>query len=133
MLLTGIMLLEHCVAFGSAPILRRQSIEKAAKRGEIVIAALDGYYESKGSYPDKLNQLVPDHLDSLPYTGLPGHPFFRYKKGTGEPVKDYELYINCPLGFLNFDWFFYWPEQNYPDRIYGNRVETIGDWAYVHE
>lgn len=45
----------------------------------------------------------------------------------------WELRIDCSRGMLNWDVFFYWPTQRYPDNIYGGIVERIGDWAYVHE
>jgi hypothetical protein len=45
----------------------------------------------------------------------------------------WELNIPCPWGFINWDVFFYWPTQRYPDYIYGGGVERIGKWAYVHE
>ena len=38
-----------------------------------------------------------------------------------------------PNGIMDFDVFFYWPSETYPDAIYGGVVERIGDWAYVHE
>jgi hypothetical protein len=45
----------------------------------------------------------------------------------------WELRIDCPRGMLNWDVFFYWPTQRYPNQIYGGSVERIGQWAYVHE
>lgn len=46
---------------------------------------------------------------------------------------DWELRVQCPLGMLNWDVFFYWPSEDYPERAYGGSVERIGRWAYVHE
>jgi len=48
-------------------------------------------------------------------------------------VSRWELRVHCSIGFLNWDVFFYWPTQDYPDGIYGGAVERIADWAYVHE
>lgn len=45
----------------------------------------------------------------------------------------WELSIACSTGFLNWDVFFYWPSQQYPEHIYGGSVERMGRWAYVHE
>lgn len=45
----------------------------------------------------------------------------------------WELRIDCSRGMLNWDVFFYWPTQRYPNHIYGGVVEGIADWAYVHE
>jgi len=66
--------------------------------------------------------------------------FSELKKYLGEPnnsieVKQspWELRVNCGLGFLNWDVFFYWPSEDYPKNIYGGTVERMGKWAYVHE
>ncbi len=45
----------------------------------------------------------------------------------------YELRVKCPLGGLNWDYFFYWPSQDYPDYLYGGVTEKIDKWVYVHE
>jgi hypothetical protein len=45
----------------------------------------------------------------------------------------WELRVPCPIGLLNWDVFFYWPSETYPDYAYGGSVERIGGWAYVHE
>ena len=45
----------------------------------------------------------------------------------------WELRIDCSRGMINWDVFFYWPTQRYPNHIYGGVVERIADWAYVHE
>jgi len=46
---------------------------------------------------------------------------------------EWELRVPCSSGFLNWDVFFYWPNESYSDYIYGGIVERIGKWAYVHE
>lgn len=45
----------------------------------------------------------------------------------------WELRVPCSIGLLNWDVFFYWPTQHYPDHAYGGSIERIGKWAYVHE
>ena len=45
----------------------------------------------------------------------------------------WELKICCLGSAFNWDVFFYWPTENYPQYIYGGNVEKIGTWAYVHE
>jgi hypothetical protein len=45
----------------------------------------------------------------------------------------WELKVDCPTGYINWDVFFYWPTKAYPNHIYGGSVERINDWAYVHE
>lgn len=45
----------------------------------------------------------------------------------------WELRIPCALGILNWDVFFYWPTERYPEQLYDGGIERIGHWAYVHE
>jgi len=46
---------------------------------------------------------------------------------------EWELSVPCSRGVLNWDVFFYWPSEIYPDRLYGGSIERIDSWAYVHE
>lgn len=69
-----------------------------------------------------------------------GKPFSDIKKVLGSPDgsrilldTDWELRVPCSLGVLNWDVFFYWPSEVYPQRLYGGSIEQIGGWAYVHE
>lgn len=62
------------------------------------------------------------------------------KQFLGEPnefienkTSPWELRVNCGSGGLNWDVFFYWPTEDYPENIYGGYVERIGKWAYVYE
>lgn len=40
----------------------------------------------------------------------------------------FSVYLS--LGFLVF---VYWPQEIYPNYMYGGNVERINGWAYVHE
>ena len=69
-----------------------------------------------------------------------GQPFTKVANVLGSPDgtrtllnAEWELRVPCSLGILNWDVFFYWPRETYPDYIYGGSVERIGKWAYVHE
>ena len=88
-------------------------------------------------YPDTRIFMVHDLFNNGIYegqsfssvTGILGDP-------SGERLllnADWELQIPCSNGFLNWDVFFYWPSEEYPDHVYGGWVERIKNWAYVHE
>ena len=118
--------------------IRHAAFERASETGNDVVAAIERYRRDKGAYPDSLESLVPKFLAQIPGTGLMGYPDFYYCK-RGDPSgridgnAEYELGIRCSSGFLNWDVFFYWPDQVYPEFIYGGGVKQIGKWAYVHE
>lgn len=118
--------------------IRHAAFERASETGNEVVRAIDRYQRIEGAYPDNLERLVPKYLAQIPGTGLLGYPDFYYCK-RGDPAvrtdgnAEYELGIRCGSGGINFDVFFYWPGQAYPDFVYGGGVERIGKWAYVHE
>ncbi|MHC5539814.1 hypothetical protein ACYOEI_16465 [Singulisphaera rosea] len=98
--------------------------------------ALAQYRRDKGDYPEELSLLVPRYLPQIPSTQMIGYPDWIYSKGRNDLDRKpdtYELKINCPSGIFNFDWFIYWPSENYPKRIQDNGVERIRTWAYIHE
>lgn len=51
--------------------------------GNIVIAALDAYYAMHGRYPDNLDTLVPDHIESIPPVSC-GDRAWRYRTRAGQ-------------------------------------------------
>ncbi len=119
--------------------IRSSAFARAANNGEPIISALAKHNKDNGKYPEKLSELTPKYLPDTPWTGLIGYPDFYYYKNV-DWRKDadgnhpgYELGIQCGAAILDFDWFFYWPSEKYPDNIEGNGIERIGKWAYVHE
>ena len=119
--------------------IRTDAFAEAGRSGAPIISALSQYHAGNGEYPEKLSALVPDYLPEIPWTGLIGYPEFYYFKANREykNVKDYpadyELGIHCGVALINFDTFFYWPSEKYPDRGRGGSIERIDNWAYVHE
>jgi len=116
--------------------LRHQAFIEASRIGDRIVQALAQYRKEKGEYPQSLSELQPEHLKEIPYTGMIAYPEFTYRKDYNDiqaKPGEYELWINCTLGLINFDRFIYWPSEDYPDRIQGNRVERIRAWAYIHE
>ncbi|HBN10055.1 MAG TPA: hypothetical protein DD435_15920 [Cyanobacteria bacterium UBA8530] len=71
---------------------------------------------------------------------LKGRTLGELKKILGEPAgtrclvdASWEIRIDCPMGILNWDTFYYWPTQRYPKQSHGGGVVRVGKWAYVHE
>lgn len=113
---------------------RRTGLEKTTRKAQVLIAAIENYRRAKGFYPDNLQQLVPQFLPVVPSTGMLAYPNFDYQNDEDSQLfQSYELRIETPFGFLNWDRLVYWPEKNYPTYFYGGGTERIGDWAYVHE
>lgn len=117
---------------------RDRSFTRVAQTATPVVEAIERFEVEHGNYPRSLEELTPQYLADTPYTGLIAYPTFTYSRrqtSLAEPEfqDGYELRIECSSGALNFDRFIYWPSGEYPARIQGNRIERIGDWAYVHE
>lgn len=84
--------LSHLVAtFGVINVQKSRSYAMAGQ----IINGLDAYHKKHGVYPDQIDQLVPDFVQSLPRTlmGWKGTPFkyrsYRYGR--------YDLYFDAPL------------------------------------
>lgn len=107
-----------------------------AERAQPLVDAITRFAQERRKPPAKLEDLVPAFLSEVPGTGVSAYPRFEFDQvgGEGQPHgSDWELRVSCPKGVLNWDVFFYWPSQDYPQQIYGGSVQRIGTWAYVHE
>lgn len=113
---------------------RHDQFEALADRSKPLIEAIERFNNDSGRYPLSLEELIPAYLPEVPGTGIPVYPGYMYSCADDEtPYKKYELLVQCSKGSREGDSFFYWPEGNYPEHIYGGRVDKIKDWAYVHE
>ena len=115
---------------------RRVGLQRAAVRARPLVNAIEKFRADKQRAPHDLQELVPHYLPAVPQTGMALYPRFDYsthKEWKDAEFKTYQLQVRTPVGWLNWDTFNYWPEGGYPAQMGGNRVERIGDWAYVHE
>lgn len=116
--------------------LRKQEFHRLADKSKPLVMAIHAYNDAKGRPPDKLDDLVPQYLPKIPGTGMGAYPEYVYdvakskNEWYGNP---WVLYVETPLGVLNWDMFLYFPKQNYPKHGFGGYLEKIDDWAYVHE
>lgn len=99
----------------------------AGERAAPLVAAIERHVVEAGRPPARLQDLVPRWLDRLP-TRVPEltieHEAF------GNP---WILQASVPSGVLNWDQFFYFPNQDYPARGHGGSWQRLGRWAYLHE
>lgn len=114
--------------------IRRHGFEQLAESSQPLIDGIERFIADKGRPPVDLAELTPRYLPSVPTTGMPAYPEYRYStdadRWDGNP---WVVYVNCSSGGINFDMFVYFPRQNYPRRGYGGSLSRIGKWAYVHE
>lgn len=124
--------------FISMPIatsIRMSAFTRLAERSTPLINAIHAYEHKYGRPPGSLQALTPEFIASVPTTGMAAYRKYYYLIGgeagffAGNP---WVLQIRAPWR-LSLDEFFYLPLQNYPKDWYGNEIERIGDWAYIHE
>ncbi len=104
-------------------------------RFQPLTGAIEAFRKDRGAYPARLDELVPEYIKEIPNTRMIGYSEYVYSLPSEDPeCKKYSIMIPCSIGLLmNSDSFIYWPEETYPEYIYGGKVERIGKWAYVHE
>ena len=115
---------------------RKADVATIAEQGGVIVAAIADYRASLGRYPDTMEDLVPEYLQSVPTVQMESlrHSEFEYRPASAESAfRGYRLSVLTPRWFLNFDELFYWPEEDYPDTLGRERIERIGKWAYRHE
>jgi hypothetical protein len=117
--------------------LRRSAFAELAERSQPLVDAIKAYQVAHGGPPASLEKLVPEFLPSIPTTGMRAYPDYEYSVAHEKREMDgneWMLVVFTPSGGINFDQFFYYPSEKYPEYYWGgNRVEPIRNWAYVHE
>lgn len=116
--------------------IRKNEFHELAIKTQPLIDSIIEYHKKEGAYPEALSALVPNYISKVPTTGIPVYPKYIYtlstnkKEWSGNP---WALYVNSPIGIINWDIFLYLPNENYPKVGYGGWLEKIDNWAYVHE
>ncbi|MBD3245596.1 MAG: hypothetical protein GF333_01115 [Candidatus Omnitrophica bacterium] len=136
MLLASILFVGITLAVRAAVDVRARRFRALAERSEPLVEAIRQYTADKGEPPDNLEALVPQYIEKIPGTDMGAYPEYRYERADssrqwhGNP---WVLYVETPLGILNWDIFLYYPEQNYPEYAFGGSIERMRKWAYIHE
>ena len=133
-ILGGVMMPGFYTAMVSHLATRSLAFHLLADRSARLVTAIEMYARDIGNPPKALSDLVPRYLDEIPRTGMPAYPQYAYQTGPGYCEKDSPWSVSIIAGdVLNWDVFFYCPNNDYSSDIGGNPVELIGDWAYMHE
>ena len=122
------------IAFAIGESVRMRAFRDLAERSKPLIAAVYAFEKTYGHPPESLQALVPEFMQSVPFTGMAAYPNYEYKT----PAADYDdnpwvITVFTPSGGINFDQFMYFALTNYPKAGYGGTLERVGDWVYVHE
>lgn len=111
--------------------IRRTEFAALAERAQPLIEAIEQYERDHSRAPRSLPALVPDYVPAVPKTGHPRYPDFEYEPSPAGVT--WALIVPCSLGFGNWDEFFYWPTEDYPEHTGAGSIERVGRWAYLHE
>ncbi|EPG9352129.1 hypothetical protein IPC29_06565 [Pseudomonas aeruginosa] len=94
-----------------------------------MINAIERFIGETGAPPQRLEQLVPTYIFSLP-DGVPPFEIVTGEKAAKSFYQnDWALIFNAGSG-LNWDALVYLPKKNYQDI---SSKTLLGDWVYLHE
>jgi hypothetical protein len=117
--------------------IRTHGFRRASQNAAPIIDAVKHYELAEGHPPVSLADLVPRYIASVPGTGIAAYPDFEYESGpnvaSANYGNDWILWVDTPVGAINWDIFLYLPNQHYPQLGYDGYLERVDDWAYVHE
>jgi hypothetical protein len=117
-------------------MVRMNAFYRLAIRSKPLVATIQQYSNDEGHPPASLQNLVPKYLSEIPTTRMGAYPKFEYKcsktpeQFSGNP---WILSVPCPIGMLNWDEFFYFPQQNYPTVGYGGHFRRLGVSSRVND
>lgn len=98
-----------------------------------LVEALEVYQTSNGTYPNTLDELIPDLLDTLPTTRYPVYSDFTYRPPPeNDPDTHFHIYIHPPLhGFGYPPGIAYCPDEDFPpDARHYLSNDRSGDWVF---
>ena len=109
--------------------MRMEGYERACERAVPLINAIERFIGETGAPPQRLEQLVPTFISSLP-DGVPSFEIVTGERAVkGFYQNDWALVFNAGSG-LNWDALVYLPKKNYQDI--SSKI-LLGDWVYLHE
>ena len=127
-----VLLLTFVPAVALGGWLRMSGFAAAGERAAPMVAAIERCIAETGAVPKELGDLVPRWIESLP-ARLPPLTIVTADERTDLGANRWALWADVPRGFINWDVFLYFPDQQYPDRGWGGSLQRLGRWAYVHE
>jgi hypothetical protein len=109
--------------------MRMKAYELAGDRAAVLVSAIERYIEITGAPPERLEQLVPALVETIP-AGLPPLEMVTDEAALkGFYGNQWALLFKAGSG-LNWDRLVYLPRQNY-EQV-GSKT-LLGRWAYIHE
>jgi hypothetical protein len=125
--------------FGAVAIVLGNQIRLAefrhvVEKGDSITKAIKKYESVHGTPPNRLEDLVPGFIPSVPPTGMAAYPVYTFVRNetplhyTGN---SWVLLVPVPIGSRHNDWLAYFPNGKYPKRMAGVYVRRIGEWGYI--
>lgn len=96
-LLWTVPLFTFIFSMWGAELAREISRPMAIKNADKLITAIETFQKKNGYYPDSINQLVPEHIKSIPKPGVMGISRYYYEKT--EDNFNLTFYQNVIIGF----------------------------------
>ncbi len=121
-LITGLLIIPNLVI---SEKIRLHAFYLAGLRAEPIIVAIEKYYDENGRPPEKLENLIPEHISSIPSR----IPEFRISKANEKGT--WSLTADTGTGLLNWDEFIYRSNQDYSST--GDPIKKLGKWGYIFE
>ena len=130
---------------------RKSELLAFTNKAEPLIGALEDYNKEHGTYPDRLEQLVPQFIAQIPVPSsllcrdarVRGESWIYYLKPIDGECRaldlPYDLSFDvrhgfCPKCMVSFgDVFAFHPTGRYLREAHGSVLERIGKWGYYHE
>jgi hypothetical protein len=115
---------------------RLKQLEQIPARADPLINAVQAFHQRQGRPPERLEELVPGYIATIPATGLGGYPSWSYEAAPfvnhpdhsglyGENAWALNLYVvGRPAPSYRM---LYLPNQRYPST-----AGAVGKWARLH-
>lgn len=117
-----------------------EQVDEAVRKGDAVVTAINSYRAIRGSYPEKLEKLIPQYLDSDEAISVSGESFYYAKAEDAEEHPygfdlSFVLYPNgfFVLGAQEMIFLRYDPERIHADGPKGEVLKTKDDWVIRKE
>ena len=125
--LTAIALTVLVAASWPAREVRREGFRRSANHMTPLVAAIRRFEADLGRPPHELAELTPQYLANVHHFGVRGCRSLRYSVADAAASWRWQLWLECPNGFVTLDRFVFRPTGDYSD--WGN-LERMGEWAY---
>ena len=119
-------------------------IKRIASQGNTVVYAINKYYKTNGTYPNSIQELVPNYLEAMPNTGFETKHIdciYNYQKIEKQKSKidsntvTYQITVNVDkFSFVmpkELKMLVYRPSKDYSSTKKQKFIRNEGDWAVM--